>query len=89
MKSLSEYMGSLCNFDTKGIYVCLCKDTKDYRIVSHEVIYKLASNKTFKINEPMHSEGEGYDVRFGGIYGGKTYKSECFIKGIDIEKIKK
>lgn len=73
-------MGSLSEFNSDGIYICINKASESYIIVSHNVISDLVKNGDIKINSAINSY-KGYEVEFNG----ETYQSEDFIKGDDIE----
>ena len=77
-------LGSLVNFNENGIYVCINKSTKDYRIFSHRDLVEIVKADRSLLKEPTKTY-KGYPVEWEG----ENLTSEWYVKGNDIKNFER
>jgi len=76
-------LGSLANFNENGYYICVCKNKKKVKFVSHKAVVKAVKENEDLLNPVMRGKYEGYPVKWEG----KDLTSEYFVKGQTIDQI--
>lgn len=69
-------LGSLSKFNDKGIYLCVNKSNKKYKIVSHKSLVDAVKEDRSLLQEPTNSY-KGYPVKWEG----EDLTSEWFVPG--------
>lgn len=76
-------LGSLVNFKEDGVYICINKQQKQYRIVSHKDLVQVVKDNPDILKAPVEGKSyKGYSVDWEG----EKLTSEYFVQGKEIAK---
>ena len=76
-------LGSIANFNDDGYYICINKEARQVKFVSHKAVVKAVKENEDLLNPVLRGRYEGYPIKWNG----KDLTSEYFVMGKTIGQI--